>query len=392
MNSSRRLAFALLLLALALAAIAALWQGRGGVAALVGLRAPDAPHAAASAAPAPLDALGRSVPVPATPPRRILVAGKAPFAIQDTLLLFPSVRAQATLIGPRSGAQRADAADLRAVLDSAWSAAPSRASAAVPLFTEGSAENIAAAAPDLVLLKSSSHLFGETLEPLGLPLAYLALETPDDYRRDLALLGTLLSAPDDAARLSAYYDATVSAISSAVARVRASGVPAPRVLLCQTTQNRSPDICRVPPPDWIQTWLVTAAGGIPVWTDSVLPGQWANVTMEQVAAWDPDVLVVVSYSAPATDGIAALAASPVWTDLRCWREGRVYPMPGDTFSWDLPSPRWILALQWLAARLLPPDTFPPDALPAAVIDFYALLGIPSDITRAEILPRIPEPL
>ena len=184
----------------------------------------------------------------------------------------------------------------------------------------------------------------------------------------------------------------VAAISSAGARVRSSGVPAPRVLLCQTSQNRTPDICRVPPPDWIQTWLVTAAGGIPVWADSVLPGQWANVTMEQVAAWDPDILVVVSYAEPATEGVAALAASSVWTDLRCWREGRVYPMPGDTFSWDLPSPRWILALQWLATRILPPDALPPDALSAAVIDFYALFGIPSDTTRAEILPLIPEPL
>ncbi|MBQ9344892.1 MAG: ABC transporter substrate-binding protein [Kiritimatiellae bacterium] len=387
---SRRLLFALLFLALALGVIAALWTGRLGIARLLGLSRPHAP--AVPLAASVQDALGRTIPVPDTRPRRILIAGKAPFAIQDTLMLFPSVRASATLLGRRAAAQREDGAAVQDLLLDAW-ASPSVRSPSLSLFTEGSAEDIAAADPDLILLKSSSHLFGESLEPLGLPLAYLDLESPDDYARDLLLLGDLLHAPDDAARLAATYAATVADVTTAVSRARAAGAPAPRVLLCQVNASRGPDGCRVPPPDWIQTWLVTAAGGIPCWTNAILPGQWANVTLEQVAAWDPDALVVISYATPATTAVECLATSPAWTSLRCWRTGRVYPMPGDFCSWDLPDPRWLLGLQWMATRLLPPDAFPDFfSMEQALVDFYALLGLSPATTRAKLLPLIPEPL
>ena len=125
----------------------------------------------------------------------------------------------------------------------------------------------------------------------------------------------------------------------------------------------------------------------------ILPGQWANVTLEQVAAWDPDALVVISYATPATTAVECLATSPAWTSLRCWRTGRVYPMPGDFCSWDLPDPRWLLGLQWMATRLLPPDAFPDFfSMEQALVDFYALLGLSPATTRAKLLPLIPEPL
>ena len=335
------------------------------------------------------DALGRRVAYKEHP-GRVYIAGKASFAIQEAAMLFPTVREKVSLLGRSGTPQREGGEAVQEVFRDAWAKAGSEVS--LPLYTEGSAEDIAAAAPDLVLLKTSSRLFGESLDPLGLPVAYLGLETPADYARDIALLGTLLGAEDEATAVWAFYEAQMAAVAEAARRARESGAAAPRVLVCKVADGRGTEVCQVPPPDWIQTWMAEAAGGAPVWTNGLVPGQWATVTMEQVAAWDPDALVVICYGDGADKAVAAMGESAAWGALRCWREGRVYAMPGDTYSWDLPTPRWILGLTWMATRLLPAEAAGGLSVADAAVGFYGLMGVPEDMVRGRVLPLIGEAL
>lgn len=373
----------ILLAAVLAGAASALWAGRGGVAALLG-----GPPSSSGGAVAE-DALGRRVAC-AAHPQRVYVAGKASFAIQEAALLFPTVRREVSLLGRAGTPQREGGTAIRDVFQEEWARAGE--AVALPLFTEGSAEDIAAAAPDLVLLKTSSRLFGESLEPLGLPVAYLGLETAADYVRDIALLGRLFGAEGEAARIWAFYEAQLEAVSAAVRRAGASGAAAPRVLVCEVAEGRGTEVCRVPPPDWLQTWMAEAAGGVPVWTDGLAAGQWATVTMEQVAAWDPDALVVICYGRGAETAVGALGASEAWRALRCWREGRVYAMPGDMYSWDLPTPRWILGLTWMATRLLPAEAAAGLSVARAAEAFYGLLGLSPESAAGRVLPLISEEL
>lgn len=373
----------ILLAAVLFGAASAFWSGRGGVAALLGGASSEA------SGPVAEDALGRRVAYKEHP-RRVYVAGKASFAIQEAAMLFPTVRKNVSLLGRAGTPQREGGEAVQAVLREAWAAGGGEV--ALPLYTEGSAEDIAAAAPDLVLLKTSSRLFGESLEPLGVPVAYLGLETAADYRRDLALLGTLLGAEDEAAAIWAWYEAQLEAVATAARRARESGAAAPRVLVCEVAEGRGTEVCRVPPPDWIQTWMAEAAGGIPVWTNGLVPGQWATVTLEQVAAWDPDALVVIGYGQGADRAVEALGRSEAWTALRCWRNGRVYAMPGDMYSWDLPTPRWILGLTWLATRLLPAEAAEGLSVADAATGFYGLMGVPAESVRERLVPLIGEAL
>lgn len=75
-------------------------------------------------------------------------------------------------------------------------------------------------------------------------------------------------------------------------------------------------------------------------------GEWPQVTLEQLLAWDPDALLVSS-RARAQDLLSPDAPAP-WRALRAVREGRVWAREGRL---ERPGPRVAEDLEWLAALL-----------------------------------------
>jgi iron complex transport system substrate-binding protein len=60
------------------------------------------------------------------------------------------------------------------------------------LANDAGAEQIAALQPDLVILKSYLQAtVGAPIEALGIPVVYVDFETPDQYTRDIAILGQI---------------------------------------------------------------------------------------------------------------------------------------------------------------------------------------------------------
>lgn len=76
----------------------------------------------------------------------------------------------------------------------------------------------------------------------------------------------------------------------------------------------------------------------------------ADVTFEQVLAWNPDVVLLGGF-----DGAlpAHLYADPKWRALKAVRERRVYKMPMGGYRWDPPSHESPLGWRWLDALLYP---------------------------------------
>jgi iron complex transport system substrate-binding protein len=70
----------------------------------------------------------------------------------------------------------------------------------------------------------------------------------------------------------------------------------------------------------------------------------------QIAAWNPDVLVVLD------PGVRRrIVGDPAWAALRARRQGKVLLAPHAPFGWidEPPGVNRLLGLQWLAARLYP---------------------------------------
>ncbi|MCE1255357.1 MAG: ABC transporter substrate-binding protein [Anaerolineae bacterium] len=220
------------------------------------------------------------------------------------------------------------------------------------LETNAGAEQIASAQPDCVIMKSTNvETLGKPLEALNIPVVYLDFETPDQYQRDLTTLGQLFQNPDRAKTLAAYYTDGLEKIKSVTSTLKEADKP--RTLLLYYNEKDGAVAFNVPPMEWIQTLMVEAAGGTPVWKDANPGKGWTKVSLEQVAAWDPDVILIVAYFNPTSEVVAKLKQDPQWQALRAVKENKLYGFAKDIYSWDQPDPRWLLGLNWLAAKLNP---------------------------------------
>ena len=99
---------------------------------------------------------------------------------------------------------------------------------------------------------------------------------------------------------------------------------------------------------------------------------WTKVNLEQVAAWNPDQIHIISYFVKSKDVVAGLKEDPQWQALNAVQNDQLYAFPSDYYSWDQPDTRWILGLTYLAAQINP-GVYPDLDMDAEVSDFYMKL-------------------
>ncbi|MBN1922964.1 MAG: ABC transporter substrate-binding protein [Anaerolineae bacterium] len=320
------------------------------------------------------DALGREVTLPA-PPQRIAIGGRANFMISNALYLFPDMPPRVSAL---TRATKQSVMTFAQILD------PDAQSKSL-FESDAPAEEIAASKPDLVLLKSyMRESVGATLEQLGLPVIYLDLETPEQYERDLKTLGQALGNPERATELWAYYRNILDRVAKGTEGLADTNKP--RVLLLQYAATGEEIAFKVPPASWIQTTLVTLAGGQPVWFEAAQGGGWAVVNLEQIAAWNPDQIYIINYSGSAAETVATLKADPQWAQIPAVGAGQILPFATDLYSWDQPDTRWGLGLLWLAKQIQP-ERFADIDMEAEFYRFYEdLYGLERATIDAKILP------
>ncbi|HNT55153.1 MAG TPA: ABC transporter substrate-binding protein [Anaerolineaceae bacterium] len=318
-----------------------------------------------------MDAQGRTVELPAVP-LRIVIAGRASALLADAVYLFPEARERVVAYSTTSQGT----GDFIAALD------PDYADKAA-FGTDVGPEQVAAFTPDLVIMKSyMAEKLGTPLEALGIPVIYLDLETPDQYTRDLNILGQIFQNEARAAELSAYYGSVVLRVKAGLAESQ----PRPQVLLLYYNNRDGEVAFNVPPVGWLQTTLVQLAGGDPVWQDIELGTGWTKVNLEQIAAWNPDQIYVVAYTVNAADIVPELEQDPAWQALQAVQNGQLHAFPVDYLSWDQPDPRWALGLLWLADTIQP-GVLPVD-MPAETRIFYEKLYLLDDAAYAELISPV----
>lgn len=318
-----------------------------------------------------VDALGREVSLSA-PPSRIVITGKGLILILDAAYMFPEASARIAALGKATQGT----GNFTSLID------PSFATKTI-LETDAGAEQIAATQPDLVILKSYlAETVGKPIEALNIPVIYVDFETPEQYTRDLAILGKIFQNETRAQELADFYLSKVSQIQTALKDVTTK----PRVLMLYYNDKDGAVAFNVPPMAWIQTQMVELAGGEPVW-GSANPGNgWTVVTLEQIAAWDADQIFLISYLKDSAEITASLKSDPQWQALRAVKDGHLYGFPADLYSWDQSDSRWILGLSWLAARLHP-ESFPQfDIIQEAKLFYSQLYGLDEMFFETKIQP------
>lgn len=319
------------------------------------------------------DALGRTLTLEKAP-ERIVIAGKAVFMLTDAVYLFPDVGNR--IVGVANLNQ--GHGDFIGVIDPTFGEKEKLANDVGP-------EQIAALQPDLVILKSSMvEKLGSPLETLGIPVIYLDFETPEQYQRDLATLGQIFQNEARAQELAAYFNDVAVKVSSATVGMDDSQKP--RVLLLYYSTKDGNVAFNVAPESYIQTYMVETAGGIPVWLDIELDTGWTKVNLEQIAAWDPDQIFVVTYTENTVEIVDSLKADPNWQGLNAVANDQIYAFPADFYSWDQADARWVLGLKWLATKIQP-DLWSSVDMLRETKDFYAtLFGMDEPTFDSQVSP------
>lgn len=283
------------------------------------------------------DALDRTVELPAVP-KRIVLAGRATIMLVDALYLFPGVSERVVAVGQTNQG----IGDFFPVVDENPEEKGRLGRSAGP-------EEILSHNPDLVILKSQMRdSLGSALESAGATLLYLDLETPDQYNEDIRTLGTVLGQSDRAEEIVGHLEERVEALLQAT-----KGEQRPEVLLLSYSRESGGMSFSVAPEGWMQARQVTLGGGEPIWYSAALSPGWNQVDFEQIAAWDPEVIVFLSYRTPSEAAIEAIGEDPLWRELRAVRNEQVHAMPADYYSWGQPDTRWILGAEWFAYLLHP---------------------------------------
>lgn len=309
-------------------------------------------------------------------PQRIVIAGRATTLVADAFYMFPEAGQRLTGIELRSQS----ANDFMSLVDPNY---------ADKTFLEMNAgpEQIAPLQPDAVLLKSfMAEQLGAPLEQLGLAVTYVDLETPEQYTRDITTMGQLLGNPARAQEILDFYQQRVDRVKQAMTGL--SDEQKPRVLLLQYSDKGGEVAFSVAPATWLQTTMVELAGGTPIWTEASEQGGWTVVNLEQIAAWNPDQIYVVSYFTNPEEVAAQLKADPTWQELAAVQNNQLFGFANDFVSWDQPDPRWILGLQWLATKIQPERAAGID-MNQAVNEFYGqMYGLDQATIDAQVVPLI----
>lgn len=202
-------------------------------------------------------------------------------------------------------------------------------------------EEAATLAPDFII-GSARSTWLDVVEQLEINVFLMDAETPEQLKETVLLLGDLFG-PHSSAQAqawNAYYDFVIETITNQIGDVPSEEKI--RVLFTGT------EPLRVASGDMYQTDIITAAGGISV--SAELMGFWNDVNMEQVAIWDPDVIIVPPYGGASVE---AITESAEWQILSAVQNRRVYRMPRLVAPWDTPGPDSVMGVVWMAELLYP---------------------------------------
>ena len=206
-------------------------------------------------------------------------------------------------------------------------------------------EAIAALRPDLVIQWGGRK--DDVVTPLtnaGITTAAIVYGKEDLARNNMTLIGTAMGLTDKLAMLLKWRDDTTKAIGEGLAGLKPAEKPKVAYFFYTT-----PDFQAEGEGSYMG-WEIELAGGTNVSTG--LDGGWGTVSIEQIVAWDPDVILLGSFEPGLS--VNRIYDDPVLSKTKAAKAKRVYKVPVGGARWEPASQESPLGWMWLT-QLLHPD-------------------------------------
>ena len=288
-----------------------------------------------------IDQLGREITIEKEP--ETLVSG---YYITTSLLI--ALDQEEKLVGIEKGADKRNIYSLSAPT---LQELPSMGSA-----KEFNLEGCAALNPDLVILPFKLKDVAGSLEELGITVLFVKPENQELLEETVEILGTATNAKERANALLTTMQNKTQEMS-----VLIEACEKPTVYI-----SGNSDFLSTAGSQMYQNSLIENAGGVNVAND-IEDSSWAEVSYEQILAWNPQYIVLAS---DAKFTVEDVLADENLAECEAVKNGNVYQMPNNIESWDSPVPGSMLGSLWLAS-VLHSEEYPNSLYEEAVEGFYS---------------------
>lgn len=200
--------------------------------------------------------------------------------------------------------------------------------------------------PDLIIDVGTvdptyASLADRVQEQTGIPYVLIDgsfARTPETLRKLAGALGV----PDRGEELARYAETSIKDMDSAVADIPASQRP-------RVYYGRGPKGLETGLAGSINTEILGVVGAVNV-AEAAGKGGLANVSVEQVLAWNPDIILALDPEFKST-----VAHDPSWAGVAAVKSGKVYLSPTLPFGWfdSPPGINRLIGVPWLLSVLYP---------------------------------------
>lgn len=197
-------------------------------------------------------------------------------------------------------------------------------------------EAIAGVNPDVVVQwADEGQEIIAPLESAGLNVVGLAYGTQQQLERWVEIFAALIGKPERATSILGQMHAAEKDVR---ARRQATSLARPKIIYFNRLQGEM----KVAGKGTYNDFYIDLVGGQ---NPAAGLNGMASVNVEQVAAWNPDIVLVGNFDAATPETVYG---NSVWQDVSAVRSRRVYQVPLGGYRWDPPSQEAPLMWRWLA--------------------------------------------
>ena len=212
-------------------------------------------------------------------------------------------------------------------------------------------EAVAAAAPQVIIdtgeaKEGAEEDLNALQEQLGIPVVFIEAKL-SDYGAAYARLGELLGMEERGGELSQYCTDAYQKVETTMAGIPENERVRMAYLLGENGLNA------IAKTSFQGAVMDMVADNVVVVDDVSGKGNGNEVSLEQIALWNPDLIIFQTGSIYDTVG-----DNPAWAGIAAIDSGNYYQVPNDPWCWmnNPPTVNQLMGLQWLP-RLLYPDKF-----------------------------------
>lgn len=241
-------------------------------------------------------------------------------------------------------------------------------------------EAVAAAAPQVIIdtgeaKEGAEEDLNALQEQLGIPVVFIEAKL-SDYGAAYARLGELLGMEDRGDELSAYCTDAYNKVVTTM-----EGIPEnERVHMAYLLGDNG--LNAIAKTSFQGAVMDMVADNVVVVDDVSGKGNGNEVSLEQIALWNPDLIIFQANSIYDTVG-----DDPAWAGIAAIDNDNYYQVPNDPWCWmnNPPTVNQLMGLQWLP-RLLYPDAFDDSIEDVTRAYFHTMYNY--DLTDAELADLI----